>query len=325
MKIHILVLTLSTEQATLRMRVWRSLKNAGAAVLRDGVYLLPDVEEGYAAFVQTSQEIRDEGGSAYVFTADSAEEDALRPLFDRSEQYGAFLQNLTACRNGLTSDTAASQLKPLRKLRREFDKLSAIDFFPSEAQRQARAALAECELHINWLISPDEPHARQGDLTRLCKEDFRRQVWATRKRPWVDRLASAWLIRRFIDDEARFLWLENANACPSDAIGFDFDGALFSHIDMRVTFEVLVTRFGLEQEALNAFGQLVHYLDVGGIQPAEAVGVESILAGLRQNITDDDELLSAACLVFDGLLNSCEKRCGNHEQSIIRRSTGDRK
>jgi len=141
----------------------------------------------------------------------------------------------------------------------------------------------------------------------------------------VQRHASAWLIQRFIDDEAWFFWLENANASLPDAIEYDFDGVLFIHIDMRVMFEVFVTRFGLEQEALNALGQLMHYLGMGGIQPAEAVGVESILAGLRQNITDDDELLSAACLVFDGLLNSCEKRCGNHEQSIIRRSTGDRK
>lgn len=140
-------------------------------------------------------------------------------------------------------------------------------------------------------------------------------MWATRRRPWVDRLASAWLIQRFIDPEARFLWLAAPEDCPATAVGFDYDGAPFSHVGTRVTFEVLVRRFALEAAIPDALGRLIHFLDVGGVSTPEAAGVESILAGLRETITDDDQLLAAACSLFDGLLKSCEMRSGNHEQN----------
>ncbi|MGN5148609.1 chromate resistance protein ChrB domain-containing protein [Aeromonas enteropelogenes] len=118
----------------------------------------------------------------------------------------------------------------------------------------------------------------------------------------MDRLASAWLIRRFIDPAARFLWLAAPAECPPDALGFDFDGATFSHLGSRVTFEVLAASFALEAPAIARLGQLVHFLDVGGAPPPEATGVESVLAGLRASIRDDDQLLTAANAVFDGLL-----------------------
>jgi hypothetical protein len=141
----------------------------------------------------------------------------------------------------------------------------------------------------------------------LVTANYQGRIWATRQRPWVDRLASAWLIQRFIDPQARIRWIAHPQDCPGDALGFDFDGATFTHIGSRVTFEVLLASFGLGQPALIRLGQLVHYLDVGGVQPPEAAGVESILAGLREAITDDDQLLGAAHAVFDGLLASFSK------------------
>lgn len=315
MKLHILILTLATEQATLRMRVWRNLKTAGAAALRDGVYLLPDVAGAAETFHKMSDEILKEGGGAFVFAAEAPEEQVFRPLFDRAGLYGEFLKSLQSCRGVLNAETVFSQIKAVRKLRREFDRIVAIDFFPGESKTQAASALTALELEINRLISPGEPHAEQGEMTLLSKNEFCNRLWATRRRPWIDRLASAWLIKRFIDGDARFLWLENISDCPPDAVGFDYDGALFSHVDGRVTFEVLIARFGLECEALNGLGMLVHYLDVGGVQPPDAPGVESILAGLRETIMDDDLLLSAACSLFDGLLMTYEMRSGHHEQN----------
>lgn len=137
--------------------------------------------------------------------------------------------------------------------------------------------------------------------------DYQGRLWATRQRPWIDRLASAWLIRRSIDRHARFLWLAAPADCPAEAIGFDFDGAAFSHVGACVTFEVLLARFGLETPALRRFGALVHFLDIGGALPPEAIGVESALAGLRDTITDDDQLLALASRIFDGLLATFEK------------------
>lgn len=104
-------------------------------------------------------------------------------------------------------------------------------------------------------------------------------MWATRRRPWVDRLASAWLIQRFIDPEARFLWLAAPEDCPATAVGFDYDGALFSHVGMRVTFEVLVRRFALEAAIPDALGRLIHFLDVGGLSTPEAAGWKAFLQG----------------------------------------------
>jgi hypothetical protein len=122
----------------------------------------------------------------------------------------------------------------------------------------------------------------------------------------VDRLASAWLIRRYIDREARFAWLKSPSECPSDAVGFDFDGAAFTHIGGKITFEVLLASFGLEAPALKRVGALVHYLDIGGVQPPEASGAERILSGLRAAESDDDKLLQAAIPVFDGLVMGFE-------------------
>ena len=138
-------------------------------------------------------------------------------------------------------------------------------------------------------------------LFRSDALDFQGKLWATRERPWVDRLACGWLIRRFIDNEARFVWLKAQAKCPKNALGFDFDGARFSHTPNRVSFETLLASFGLESPPLQRLGLLVHGLDIGGVLPPEAAGVERVLAGMREAITDDDQLLHVAATVFEGL------------------------
>ncbi len=111
------------------------------------------------------------------------------------------------------------------------------------------------------------------------------------------------------------MWLASPSDCPADALGFDFDGATFSHVGSRVSFEVLLASFGLEQAALKRLGALVHYLDVGGVQPPESVGIESVLAGLRKAITDDDQLLATASNVFDGLLTAFQQEASPQQES----------
>jgi hypothetical protein len=109
------------------------------------------------------------------------------------------------------------------------------------------------------------------------------------------------LIRGHIDHDAQFIWLASASDCPPDAISFDFDEAQFTHVGDRVTFETLLASFGLDSPALNRLGRLVHCLDVGGIRPIEASGIEQVLAGLKDTILDDDRLLEIASGIFDGL------------------------
>lgn len=300
----IMVLSLPTENATVRQRAWRSLKAAGAAALRDGVYVLPAAAEHRAVLEAVAVDVTGGGGATHLLTAQATDEAPYVALFDRSRDYTELLADATRLRESLPDTTPSEALKHSRKLRRTFESITAIDFFPGEARRQVEDTLAELEMACARLQAPDEPRFVAGTIQRLRTADYQGRLWATRRRPWVDRLASAWLIRRFIDPEARILWLTHPADCPPEALGFDFDGATFSHVAHRVTFEVLAASFGLEQGPIARVGLLVHYLDVGGAPPPEASGVESVLAGLRDTVADDDELLERACAVFDGLLAS---------------------
>ncbi|WP_308443488.1 chromate resistance protein ChrB domain-containing protein [Deefgea tanakiae] len=293
------------------MRAWRTLKSSGAAVLRDGVYLMPAHETCRQTLGTIASYVQTAGGSAHVLNIDQPEADEFSHLFDRTEDYAALLAEIAKI--SLSADTARDAIKQARKQRKTFAALCEIDFFPNEAQKQTDAALKALELALARALSPDEPYAIDGEVTRLLLSEYQGRTWATRRRPWVDRLASAWLIRRFIDPAATFIWLELPTDCPADALGFDFDGARFSHIGHRVTFEVLLESFGFEAANLKRLGALVHYLDVGGIAPPESVGIESVLAGLREAIHDDDQLLQTASAVFDGLLTTFATGSAQHE------------
>lgn len=302
-----LITSLPTENATARMRAWRSLKASGAAVLRDGVYLMPERTDCRATLDTVAADVLAADGTALVVRLEEPAAGNFVALFDRSADFADLLADIAASRDKLTAETANEALKQARKLRKAFTTLIAIDFFPCEAQKQAEEALRDLEQRAAWALSPDEPHPAQGIIAGLNIADYQRRVWATRQRPWIDRLASAWLIRRCIDPNAEILWLALPGDCPPDALGFDFDGATFTHVGARVTFEVLLASFSLETPPLQRFGALVHYLDVGGVQPPEAVGIESVLGGLRDTIADDDQLLVLASKVFDGLLASFAK------------------
>lgn len=306
MKWILLILTLPTENATARMRAWRALKTSGAAVLRDGVYLLPEQGNGTATLSEIAEDIDKNGGTTYLLET-NAHQEAYANFFDRSAEFAELSEEIAQSRAKLSDDNAAEMLKQARKLRKAFDQLAAIDFFSSESQKQASAALLELESAAIRTLSPDEPHSFSGEIPRLSLADYRGRIWATRTRPWMDRLASAWLIRRFIDADAQILWLATPADCPADALGFDFDGAQFSHVGAKVTFETLLASFGLESAALTRLGGIVHFIDAGGIQPPEASGIEKVLAGIRATVSDDDQLLTIASGIFDALIANFEQ------------------
>ena len=302
----LLILSLPTGNATARMRCWRALKTSGAAVLRDGVYLLPDQGMCAATLATIAEDLLANGGTARVLPTEDTLGDFAQ-LFDRGAEFGSLLAEVAPALAALQSASVPDAVRQARRMRKAFEQLAAIDFFPGEAQRQALSALDALDDAIRRLQSPDEPHATLERITRLRREDYLARSWATRKRPWVDRLASAWLIRRFIDPQARFVWIDSPADCPSDALGFDFDGAVFTHVGNRVTFETLLASFGLETPALLRLGLLVHGLDAGGVLPPEAVGVERVLGGMRESMTDDDQLAQIAARVFEALLTTFEK------------------
>lgn len=297
----IIVLTLPTQNATARMRIWRGLKGMGCAALRDGAWLLPETPATRQGLEALADETRTAGGTAWVLRLDAEDDQmaAFRGMFDRSAEYAELLADLTRF-DPLAEDIATAN-KTLKALRRRYETLAEQDYFPGAGKLDTEARLLTLETTLTSRLSPNEPHFQDGRPERLLLDAFQKQVWATRQDLWVDRLASAWLIRRFIDRRARFVWLEHVKDCPANALGFDFDGARFTHIGHRVTFETLLASFGLENDAaLTRIGAIVHALDVGGEAP-EAAGFETLLKGLKARVRDDDALLKQGGQMLDDL------------------------
>lgn len=301
----LLVTNLPGRNPTLRMRTWRALKAAGAGLLRDGAYALPNSEHARAVLEEQAGVIRAAGGLVHVlsFDADSPQQNAaLMQLFDRSDEYAQAIGRLNGLKGELAKLGEPEARQRLASVAREVATIVARDFFAAEPHRQMEGALADAEAAINARFASDEPHAAHRKIRPRNRKDYRARIWATRERLWIDRVASAWLIRRFIDPQAKFLWLKRVKDCPKRAVGFDFDGAEFTHANSKVTFEVLVASFGLQADAgLARLGALVHHLDVGGIAIAEGPGFATIMAGARALQQDDDALLKAMTPVLDSL------------------------
>jgi hypothetical protein len=298
-----LVLSLPTRNSTLRMRLWRALKQAGCGVLRDGVYVLPAGAASQDKLGRLESEIRAAGGFAMTLelkARTAAQLAELRRLFDRAGEHGTLVRRIGAAKASLVRLGPRRAQTQSHRLERELQKLTAIDFYPGEAKAQAEAAFADLKDAYRAVYSGGEPRFSRRKARPFDAGRYQKRVWATRKAPWVDRLASAWLIKRFIDRDARFAWIDRPSECPRNAVGFDFDGAEFTHVGKRVTFEVLLTNFGLETDpALAAIGAAVHFLDVGGIPVPDARGLETMLKGAREKAKSDDALLADAMRALD--------------------------
>ena len=299
------ILTLQGQQPAVRMRVWRALKALGTAVLRDGVYVLPNRDEFVEPLQAQCEEVTASGGSAQILEVearDKSQEMEFRQLFDRTQDYEKLLQEIRGANKGISKTEASALSLSLTRLWRDYETIALQDFFPGAAREQTRDALESLTAAANVVLSPDEPHATAGKIERLDRAKYQGRTWATRARPWADRLASAWLIKRFIDPRAKLLWLKSPKDCPRRAVGYDFDGAEFTHVGAKVTFEVLLASFGLEGDpALERIGAVIHYLDAGGVPVPEAVGIEAILRGARQLIENDDSLVNEAGKLFQFL------------------------
>lgn len=301
---HLFVVSLSGRQASSRMRLWRALRTSGAALIRDGVYLVAENPRTMTILADCAQQIERAGGRADFFAIEltAAQRREWQPLFDRSDAYLALQKSIQALQRQFKRGTEGRMRQKLAQLQTEFEHTVAIDTFPTSQQDKVRKSLAACAKEIENHFLKGEPHSRSGIIPIRAIRDYQGRSWATRRDLWVDRVASAWLIQRFIDKCPRFIWLKDLAKCPKSALGFDFDNATFSHIGTKVTFEVLVTSFQLQDdEALNQIAAMVHYLDVGGVAVAEADGFVAILTGARARCTNDTQLIKAMFPVLDDL------------------------
>jgi hypothetical protein len=294
----VLIANLPLEDPASRMRILRTLESLGCAVLREGVYLLPDTPENRLSLQRLGEHAARLNGSCTALSVEPLDErqaDQFRMYFDRSAKYVELVKTVNSLKAGYGISDPGSIARVLTKQRRDFDAITALDFFPSAGREQAERTLREAEQHVNGLMFPDAPRPTSAQ----ANTHFRR-TWVTRKPLWADRLASAWLIRRFIDPEATLAWLEKAQEVPEGGVTFGFDGAAFSNTRSLVTFEQLLSSFGLMHNAtLVRLGALVHYLDAGGTPVAEAPGVETLLQGARRRSTSDEELFRESEKTFD--------------------------
>lgn len=292
------VTQLPTEDPAGRMRMLRTLESLGAAVMREGVYLLPDTADNRRALERLAQYVAQNAGIASVLrvaAADAAQQAQLKRYFDRSARYDELTKNVLSLRVGFGVSDASAIARVLNKQRRDLEAIAALDFFPDEARGRAEQALAQAEAEVRALLFP-----AQAGSAAPGAEPLQHRTWATRRPLWADRLACAWLIRRFIDSEAKLVWLDKGAACPEDALGFGFEGARFANSETRITFEQMLGHFGLAgHAALDRIGGIVHFLEVRGMPVAEAAGVQTLLQGAVRRAASDDELLREAEKTFD--------------------------
>ena len=300
----VFVTALPVDDPAARMRILRTLDSLGCAAMREGVFVLPDSPSNRLGLSRLSEHVARINGTAHLLqvVSDDTQTQVFRNFFDRSAPYNELIKTIEGLKMGFGVSDPGAIARVLNKQRREFDSLSALDFFPSAARDRTAKVLCEVESQVRALMFPDAP--KEDRITGSGQQYFKR-TWATKKPIWTDRLASAWLIRRFIDPEATLIWLEKNQACPASAIGFAFDGAQFSNSKTRVTFEELLVNFGLANNAtLARIGKLVHALDTGGVAVPEAAGVETLLQGASRRSTSDNELLSESEKTFDLLFEA---------------------
>ena len=286
-----------------RMKVLRTLETLCCAVLRDGVYLLPDSPDARAGLAKLAEYVDRATGTAHILmvrSADEAQTKRFRGLFDRSTQYRDLIKTIESLKAGFGISDPVAIRRVLGKQRRDLEAISALDFFGSPLKTKAEQALAEMELQVRELMFPEGASASPSAGVARANRNYFRRAWATRKPLFADRLASAWLIRRFIDPEASLIWLDKGANCPATAVSFGFDGATFRNSKHRVTYEELLGSFKLDKNpALVKIGRLVHALEAGGSRVAEAAGVETLLAGAKRRASTDDELLTETEKTFD--------------------------
>jgi hypothetical protein len=256
--------------------------------------------------------IQQSGGTAtrveLRFKADE-ERARLPALFDRGPEYARLLEQIRSARANLRRLGARKAKTSLERLQRRLDRLAAIDFFPGAPKTQATDALSTLNGDYRETFAQGEPRVSRRRLRPANRAQYQGRTWGTRKDPWVDRLASAWLIRRFIDPKAKFAWLDRPSNLPRKAVGYDFDGAEFTHVGNKVTFEVLMERFGLDKDpALATVGSSVHFLDVGGAPVADAKGLETVLKGVKEKAASDDAMLAEAIRIFDHFYSAYAER-----------------
>lgn len=302
---------LPVSPSNLRVRTWRRLQQIGAIPVKQAVYVLPDTPATREDFEWLATEVKSAGGEATIFAADSVDswsEDAIVEAFrrDRQETYGELASEIEEILTRLSTPRrrrgtrAPAVARRTDGFRQRLAALERIDFFGSSGRDQVRQLLARLEEQTRAIT----PATTASSSTSVERSNYQGRLWVTRPRPGVDRMASAWLIRRFIDANARFGFAPDRDHLPSaDALPFDMFGVEFTHRGDGCTFETLCAVFEIDDFGAGRVAAIVHDLDLkdGRFGAPEAPTVGQLIDGLQLSHDSDDELLEHGMGLFDAL------------------------
>jgi hypothetical protein len=313
MKWLFLLHQVQTPNSRERVKVWRLTKKVGTLLYRNSVYVLPYSKERLEDFHWLCQEIKDAKGDASVFISeanDDKEDRVLRQMFvaAREREYADLEvkldKHLDRFRRAISTEVfSAAHLKALeknlRQLETSFRDIRRVDFFIHPMGTKIDKRLKAARLSLAGIEQRKEA---SSVIKRRTRSDFKGKVWATREHIHIDRLCSAWLIQRFIDPRARFVFASE-NDLPKNAIPFDVFGAEFSHHGDRCTFETLLEAFRIKDKALASLGELVHNIDLKDqkYNRPEGEGLDMIVRGISDSLHDDHKTLTLGAQVLDAL------------------------
>jgi hypothetical protein len=321
----LLIHQLPPKPTNLRVRIWRKLQKLGAVAIKSSVYVLPANDKTNEDFQWLKQEIESAGGEAAVFRADSVEGATGEEIISafrkaRDQEFADITAELDGLAGSIREQTRGKHLSAgrlavheteLDRLHAELERVIANDFFEAKGRAAALNAYERCQKVIHSSQAPAlkaSRRSRKGDI--LAVRDYQRRRWVTRRNIHIDRLASAWLIKQFIDKSPRFYFVAEGETVDN-AIPFDMFGAEFTHQGEDCTFETMLKRFGLSDvRGLRELGEIVHDIDLKDdkFQRLEATGVKTIIDGLSETFPDDRKRLQQATIIFDGLFRVFDKQ-----------------
>ncbi len=295
----LLAYQLPSRPSNARVATWRRLQRVGAVQVQGSVYALPATAEAREDFEWIAEEVVGHGGQATLFTAATTEARASDEIVE------AFRRARTKEYEAIRADATARKMLASR-LRERLAATVAVDFFAAAGRDQAEASIAALERKQEDTMPTTESNAAAE--ARLTTRDFRDRIWVTRPRPGIDRMSTAWLVRRFIDPAATFRFVEpdRRSELEATAVPFDMYGVELGHQRGGCTFETVVRRFAIDDAAVVRLARIVHQLDLKTEeQPApEAVVIGSMVEGLRRMYADDSELLERGIVMFEALYRS---------------------
>ena len=309
----LLIHQLPAKPAYARVKVWRRLQALGAVTVKGAVYALPANAETREDFAWLAKEIVESGGEAIVCEAalvDGLSDRELQALFDaaRDEDYQRIAAEAREVASRLGDDLPDNALAEIAgqtaRLRKQLDAVIAIDFFGADAREPAEGLVSGLEAGLKQEDKTVPERTDSGPAAANAPTGLKGRVWVTRQGVQIDRIASAWLIRRFIDDGAHFKFVPGTGyaALPGE-LRFDMFEGEYTHRGDRCTFEVLLAEAGLDDPALAAIGEIIHDIDLkdGKYGREEAAGIRTLIAGIASSHNDDDQRLERGGAVLDDL------------------------